>query len=174
MAKKPDTLATRLAKAKAARSKGRARVKTAKRSKSAPPTELKPVPENKLFPGRENYTGPQRGWFAMLHHEQLFEVCYGRDVQERVDYVAECKPLHERAVRLRNMMYLGNMPEIKALQLLYEAVKEIDCSPYEMRRPIEQAIEALRRHMRKDVIAYVASHYPDHAWLEGSNKIKGT
>lgn len=190
MAKKPTTspFAAALAKAKAARAKARGRVKSAKKripfdglfpraaraSKSALPTEMRIIPDNKLFPGRDNYTGPQRGWFAMLHHEQLFEPCENRDVQERVDYVKSEKPQHERAVRLRNMMYLGEMPEIKALQLMRQAMAAVVCTPYETRRPIEQAIDAVKRHMRKDVIAYVASHYPDHAWDERNNTIKGT
>ena len=61
--------------------------------------------ENTLFPGRYNYTGPIKGWFGFLHHEQLCEKSH--DVNERIDYVKLHKPDNEVAIRLHNMIYLG-------------------------------------------------------------------
>ena len=61
--------------------------------------------ENTLFPGRYNYTGPTKGWFGFLHHEQLCEESH--DVNERIDYVKREKPKNEVAIRLHNMIYLG-------------------------------------------------------------------
>jgi vacuolar-type H+-ATPase subunit H len=64
--------------------------------------------ENKLFPGRENYTGPTTGWFGLLHHEELCEQSH--DVNERIAYVRKHKPENEVAIRLHNMIYLGGCP----------------------------------------------------------------
>lgn len=135
---------------------------------------------NTLFPGRPGYVGPQRGWFAMLHHQQLFEraTC---DVKSRVAYVKRTKPGDEVPVRLHNMMYLGNLSQIKALQMLHDACWEmrdydhgITFDGYALRRPIEQAIEATKRHIRPLVIAYVKKYIPDHSWEEENNTITGT
>ena len=69
--------------------------------------------ENTLFPGRYNYTGPTKGWFAFLHHEQLCEESH--DVNERLDYVKREKPKNEVAIRLHNMIYLGGCEAIAKL-----------------------------------------------------------
>ena len=53
---------------------------------------------NELFPGRPDYVGPTKGYFAFLHHEQLFEKSH--DVMERVAYVKRDKPDHEIPTRL--------------------------------------------------------------------------
>jgi len=60
---------------------------------------------NTLFPGRPNYTGPTIGWFALLHHDTLFEQSH--NVNERTDYVRRNKPKNEVALRLHNMVYIG-------------------------------------------------------------------
>ena len=62
--------------------------------------------ENKLFPGRPNYTGPTKGWFGLLHHSLLYEESH--DVMERVEYVKKHKPKNEVAVRLHNMIYIDH------------------------------------------------------------------
>src|SRR3990167_2442230 len=62
---------------------------------------------NELFPGRPDYVGPTKGYFAFLHHEQLFEKSH--DVMERVAYVKRDKPDHEIPTRLHNMIYLPFM-----------------------------------------------------------------
>jgi len=74
---------------------------------------------NTLFPGREAYTGPTEGWFAMLHHNgDLVE--YSHDVMERVNYVLRHKPQHEISIRLHNMMYVGDCPATAKLISLTE------------------------------------------------------
>src|ERR1035437_10124714 len=60
---------------------------------------------NKLFPGRPDYTGPTKGWFGLLHHDELVE--HSWDVTERVRYVRNIKPTKEVGIRLHNMIYLG-------------------------------------------------------------------
>lgn len=139
------------------------------------PTKVKPTePPNKLFPGRPRYVGPQKGYFAMLHHQQLFEETTSETASHRADYVKHQKPSNEVDVRLHNMMYLGHCPHIKILAALYKADRMCLGKTYELRRPIEQAIEATKRHIRKPVIEYIAQHIPDHSWDEGLNTIKGT
>ena len=72
---------------------------------------------NDLFPGRPDYVGPTKGYFAFLHHEQLFEKSH--DVMERVAYVKREKPGHEIQTRLHNMIYLPFMTD--ELDADYEA-----------------------------------------------------
>ena len=65
-----------------------------------------PLRKNTLFPGRDNYIGPMSGWFGLLHHATLFE--HSSYVHERVEYIRIYKPKHEIAIRLHNMIYLGD------------------------------------------------------------------
>jgi hypothetical protein len=129
---------------------------------------------NTMFPGLPNYTGPIHGYFAMLHHQQLFEKTQ-EGVMERVRYVRTKKPPHERAVRLRNMMYLGDCQHIAVLEALETALRfAYDCDgAYELRRPIEQAVDRTRVHIRQNIIAYIAWHNHKHDWNEVMNSING-
>ena len=72
--------------------------------------------ENTLFPGRYNYTGPIKGWFGFLHHEQLCEKSH--DVNERINFVKLHKPDNEVAIRLHNMIYLGGCKAMAKLAVL--------------------------------------------------------
>lgn len=152
------------------------------RTRGQSETVAKAAPRNKLFPGRDNYTGPANGWFAMLHHEQLFEhTDFGggySSVQDRVSYVKSEKPSRELPVRLKNMMYLGDIPQLDALTHLIKAKQVVARGQpdldYELRRPIEQAIEAHRRHTRPIVLAYIKKHFSDNDWDEKENKVRGT
>lgn len=67
-------------------------------------------PPNMLFPGLPNYKGPDRGWFAWVHHGHLFEHTTddGDSIAERVKYVKKFKPKDERRIRLAHIMFLGN------------------------------------------------------------------
>lgn len=119
---------------------------------------------NKLFPGRPNYTGPQQGYFAMLHHTILFEAASSTGgVDARVHYVRAAKPRKERKVRLYNMLYLGDCPIIKAVTSgdghLWEGVLNY--------ADVCRALAPL-------VLAYVKRHIPDHSWDTKRRMIKGT
>jgi hypothetical protein len=81
--------------------------------------------ENTLFPGRDNYTGPTKGWFAFLHHEQLCEESH--DVNERLDYVKREKPKNEVVIRLHNMIYLGGC-EVIIKRALLDADHKAKCA----------------------------------------------
>ena len=88
--------------------------------------------ENTLFPGRYNYTGPTKGWFGFLHHEQLCEKSH--DVNERIAYVKHKKPKNEVAIRLHNMIYLGGcevMAKLAPLDADYEAKRALLYADYE-------------------------------------------
>lgn len=132
-----------------------------------------PLPTNTLFPGRGNYTGPQTGYFGLLHHEQLYEEC-GRDyqVRTRVDYVAYNKPINERAVRLHNMIYLGDCPIVKLIADLKAVfLAASNHYPYEVSRSIEQAWDSTKRHARPYILAYIRKHIPDCPWDEQQNTL---
>ena len=90
---------------------------------------------NKLFPGRENYTGPTTGTFAFLRHEKLCEDSH--NVMERVADVKREKPKREIWIRLHNMMYLD----------------PVLCPAVAQRKPLYDAI-----------LAYIKSEMPDCAW----------
>ena len=77
--------------------------------------------KNTLFPGRPNYTGPTKGWFGFLHHEQLCEQSH--DVNERIHYVKREKPKNEVAIRLHNMIYLGGCEATTKFDTLYADYK---------------------------------------------------
>jgi hypothetical protein len=100
--------------------------------------------ENTLFPGRDNYTGPTKGWFAFLHHEQLCEESH--DVNERLDYVKREKPKNEVVIRLHNMIYLGGC-EVIVKHALLDADHKAKCAllgaDFEAKRaPLDADFEA--------------------------------
>ena len=100
--------------------------------------------ENTLFPGRYNYTGPTKGWFGFLHHEQLCEKSH--DVNERIAYVKHKKPKNEVAIRLHNMIYLGGCEAMAKHALLdadYEAKRALLYADYEAKHaPLDADYEA--------------------------------
>ena len=99
---------------------------------------------NTLFPGRRSYKGPTTGFFGLLHHDQLFESSH--DVMERVAYVKAKKPKHEVAIRLHNMIYLGECPA---------AAK---CAP------LDADYDAKRTPLYAEILTYIQSKIPDCAW----------
>ena len=122
--------------------------------------------ENTLFPGRYNYTGPTKGWFAFLHHEQLCEESH--DVNERLDYVKREKPKNEVAIRLHNMIYLGGCEAIAkraALDADYEAKCVALYADYEAKfAPLAADYAAKRAPLDAEILAYIKSNMPDCAW----------
>ena len=134
---------------------------------------------NTLFPGRPNYTGPITGWFGLLHHEELCETSH--DVMERVAYVKANKPKHEVAIRLHNMIYLGDVgadywAKRAPLYADYEAKRDAlyaDC--WAKRVPLDEDYEAKLAALDADyqaklasldakVLIYIKKHIPDCAW----------
>lgn len=137
---------------------------TARKVKAAP---VKRTPRNLLFPGRRNYVGPDTGWFAFLHHQQMFEETKEHsNVMERVRHVRREKPEHEKPRRLHQMMYLGGCDVVRAMEKLKRASLMLYPFGYEMRRPVDQAIDHLKSKMRPHVLAYVKKHIPDVVWDE--------
>lgn len=95
--------------------------------------------ENKLFPGRPDYTGPTEGYFAFLHHDVLFEKSH--NVAERVAYVKAEKPERKRKIRLHNMLYL----------------------PF-MTSPLLADYEAKRALLWAGILGFIKKHIPDCPW----------
>ena len=122
--------------------------------------------ENALFPGRYNYTGPTKGWFGLLHHEQLLEESH--DVNERIDYVKGNKPTNEIATRLHNMIYLGSCAAIAKCALLdadYEAKRAPLDADYEAKHAaLYVDYEAKRALLYVEILAYIKLNIPDCAW----------
>jgi hypothetical protein len=95
------------------------------------------IVRNTLFPGRPKYVGPKKGWFGLLHHEQLYEESH--NVMERVDYTRANKPPNEVKVRLHNMIYLGGCAAVKkrkALTAGYYAKRQSLAADYNAKRKL--------------------------------------
>ena len=110
---------------------------------------------NTLFPGRPDYTGPTAGWFGLLHHRKLCE--YSHNVMERVNYVREYKPAHEKATRLHNMIYLGDCEAIIDLDALHNDYMAKRGAPHD-------DYMTKRRALSDPILAYIKEHIPDCAW----------
>ena len=111
--------------------------------------------KNTLFPGRPNYTGPTKGWFGFLHHEQLCEQSH--DVNERIHYVKREKPKNEVAIRLHNMIYLGGceaMAKCAPLYVDYEA----KCAP------LYADYKARRAPLDAEILTYIKPLIGGFAW----------
>jgi hypothetical protein len=150
--------------------------------------------ENKMFPGRPNYTGPNEGYFAMLHHTVLFENtnAFGGGVAERVRYVKRDKPRNEIPIRLYNMLCLNDLPDIMLVRRLEKAstvareharkARERDqrnsptpvFADMEVTYAIDAAFCEIKKLMEPKVLAYIRQHIPRHAWSVTKNKIIGT
>ena len=102
--------------------------------------------ENKLFPGRPNYTGPMKGWFGLLHHSVLCEESH--NVMERVEYVKNNKPEREIAIRLHNMIYIS--PAV--------------CDVPAKCAPLDDDYWAKRDALDAEILSYIKKHIPDCAW----------
>jgi len=91
---------------------------------------------NTLFPGLPNYTGPTVGFFALLHHSDLFE--WSHDVNERVSYVKDNKGWSEIPIRLAHMAHLPELdvPDIYAAWAKYKRIRQPAWAEYErIRQP---------------------------------------
>ena len=109
---------------------------------------------NLLFPGRPNYSGPTKGFFALLHHEQLCETSH--DVMERVAYVKEHKPAHEVAIRLWNMIVLPDVFETKWNPLYDDYAAKL--------KLLNDDYRAKWKLLDKEIFAYVKQHISNCAW----------
>ena len=144
--------------------------------------------ENTLFPGRDNYIGPTKGWFGFLHHEQLCEESY--NVNKRINYVKKNKPKNEVAIRLHNMIYVGGCEAMAkrapldadykakhapldadykakhaALYADYKAKLASLDADYEAKLASLYAdYEAKRAPLDAEIFAYIKSNIPDCVW----------
>ena len=111
---------------------------------------------NELFPGRPDYTGPTSGVFFAVHHSVLAEP--SDNIMERVEYITSNKPKKEIAIRLHNLMYLGQVGED------YEAKRApLDADYQAKHASLDADYEAKRAPLDADVLTYVLQHIPDCA-----------
>jgi len=99
---------------------------------------------NTLFPGRPDYTGPTSGLFGLLHHDLLVETSH--NIQDRIAYVRRRKNPHEIAIRLYNMIYLG------------------DCQAVAKLAPLDAEYFAKHAPLDAEILAYIKRHIPDCDW----------
>ena len=135
--------------------------------------------ENKLFPGRPNYTGPMKGWFGLLHHSVLCEESH--NVMERVEYVKNNKPEGEIAIRLHNMIYIDPVlcdapAKLAPLYADYKAKRDalyadykakrapLDADYWAKRAPLDDDYWAKRDALDAEILSYIKKHIPDCAW----------
>jgi hypothetical protein len=144
--------------------------------------------KNLLFPGRQDYQGPTQGVFGLLHHEILSESSHY--VMERVGYVKHAKPKKEIAIRLHNMIYLGDCPaalkraaqdaDYEAKRAAQDADYEANCATlyadyeancatlyadYEAKcAPFDADYEANCATLDAEILAFIKLHIPDCAW----------
>jgi len=126
------------------------------------------VVKNDRFPGRPNYVGPTWGWFALLHHDELYE--WSDNVRERIRYVRDNKPQREISARLSNMLYLGPLADTaaKCKDLAYECWKKIENQGDEGFCANRSAFLAEYANKCKPlddaILAYILSQIPDCPW----------
>lgn len=159
----------------------------------APLVTKAPSPLNLLFPGQPNYTGPKDGYFSMLHHRVLFEKADQRGVMDRVNYVKNQKPFHELAVRLKNIVYLGDCPAVRIMgkldktrtalaDLANKMAREKNSdqvnSPYhelvDLGYQVANALSMVRDASTDAVLKYLEQVLPDHDWNRQRSIINGT
>jgi hypothetical protein len=119
----------------------------------------KTMRENKLYPGRPNYTGPNKGWFAFVHHGSLCEHTgqFPGGIEERVEYINRAKPPDEIPTRLRHLIYLG--------QTLNEALTKAAGGTYYATGSCRGVVE-MHQHkaLRGRVLRYVKRHIKPFRW----------
>jgi hypothetical protein len=109
--------------------------------------------ENKLFPGRPDYTGPTSGVFGLLHHAVICEI--SQNVMARVADVKCYKDPPEVRVRLHNMIYLGDCPGAEEF-----ARRKVWSAPSDYSDAYEK------------ILAYIKEHIPDCAWNESKGELE--
>ena len=126
---------------------------------------------NTLFPGRPDYVGPTTGWFALLHHDTLFEGSH--NVNERIAYVRSNKPENEVALRLHNMVYLGAVADVCAKCAPLDADYQAKCAAlytdYQAKR---DALDADYRAKRDALDALDADYWAKRDALDADYRAK--
>ena len=125
---------------------------------------------NTLYPGKPDYTGPTKGLFTLLHHEgPLLE--WSDDVMKRVKYINEQKPEHERAIRLRHIVFF---PENLWGEKLRKAYAEWQKECAEWRKADAEWQKAYAEWQKADaewwkadtnkILSYLKQHVKDCKW----------
>jgi hypothetical protein len=117
---------------------------------------------NTEWPGLPDYTGPKTGWFTLLHHEgPHYE--FSHDVAERIDYINEHKPAHERPIRLRHIRFVSE--DAPPALAEYERVTATALAEYErVRAPAWAEYERVTATARERLDAEIRALIPDCRW----------
>ena len=102
-------------------------------------------------PGLPDYTGPQQGWFAYIHHEQRLE--WSDNIQERVAYIVMEKPAHEQAIRLACLTHIPTAQ----VPVAYDTARQAYATA-------RQAQDTARQAYGADIEALVSELVPDAPW----------
>ena len=131
---------------------------------------------NTLYPGKPDYTGPTKGLFTLLHHEgPLLE--WSDDVMKRVKYINEQKPEHERAIRLRHIVFFPENLWGEKLRKAY-AEWQKECAEWRKADAEWQKAEAewqkayaeWQKAYADKILAYLKQHVKDCKW-DGSTLV---
>ena len=131
---------------------------------------------NKLYPGKPDYTGPTKGMFTLLHHEgPLLE--WSDDVMQRLKYINEQKPEHERAIRLRHIVFFPENLWGEKLRKAY-AEWQKECAEWRKADAEWQKAEAewqkayaeWQKAYADKILAYLKQHVKDCKW-DGSTLV---
>jgi len=126
---------------------------------------------NTLYPGLPDYTGPTKGLFTLLHHEgPLLE--WSDDVMERIKFINEKKPKHERAIRLRHIVFFPKKLWGKKLQKAYAERKKADAEWEKAYAEREKAYAEWEKADAKWEKAYAEWEKADAEWEKADAKWK--
>lgn len=148
---------------------------------------------NTMFPGRDNYTGPDIGLLGLCENNHLWKPLHS--FAEHIRIIKETKPQNEIAIRLHNLIYInlavvpGIPPESYAhWQQAYVLWQEADtywwATAAHMRESYARIEESYARRgqayarrreskmpVASQILAYIRAHIPDCAWNEATGKL---
>ncbi len=120
---------------------------------------------NTLFPGRSDYTGPQRGYFAGVHHDTLFE--YSTNIDVRLDYINIEKEEYKRPTYLQNMMHLSFVTDEKYAE--YERQRTPLWAEYQRREaPLRAEYQRQRTPLWAEYQRQRAALQAEYQWQEAA------
>ena len=124
---------------------------------------------NTRYPGKPDYTGPTKGLFTLLHHEgPLLE--WSDDVMERIEYINKQKPEHERAIRLRHIVFFPENLWGEKLQKADAEWRKADTTRQKADAEWRKAYDEWQKADADKILAYLKQHVKDCKW-DGSTLV---
>lgn len=127
---------------------------------------------NLTHPGKPNYAGPKMGLFTCIHHEELIE--WSSNIMERIQCIRDCKPQHERAVRLASIVLVSSdHPDLPyEIRELYRATPGTT-DDLRLTRLIAVLDSLLHDTFRTAALKIVRQLIPKGNWVERKDGISG-